>query len=101
MRKIDTQAANAFTNRKRFRSSNTKVDVVDGLPHLYLHNNLIAKVDNNNDLLINHCGWETRTTSSRLNALPGVKITLVKGDFIITKIGHMERMPKGWIKIDI
>jgi hypothetical protein len=100
MRKIDTQAADAFTNRKRFRSKNTKVDIVDGLPHLYLHHNLIAKIEND-EFMINHCGWKTRTTSARLNALPGVKINLVKGDFIITKMGHMERMPKGWIKINI
>jgi hypothetical protein len=100
MRKIDEQAKNAFMNRKKFKSSNTEVVVIDDLPHLYLHNNLIAKVDNNNDLLINHCGWETRTTSSRLNSLPGVKISVVKGDFIITKMGHMERMPKGWINVN-
>lgn len=100
MRIIDTQARDAFINRKRFRSSNTKVVVINDLPHLYLHNNLIAKVDNNNDLLINHCGWETRTTRSRLNSLPGVKISLVKGDFIITKMGHMERMPEGWINVN-
>ena len=97
MRKIDEQAKNAFMNRERFKSSNTEVVVIDDLPHLYLHNNLIAKVDNNNDLLINHCGWETRTTRSRLNSLPGVHIKLVKGDFILHKMGHME---KGWININ-
>lgn len=97
MRVIDTQAADAFTNRKRFRSSNTKVDVIDGLPHLYLHNNLIAKIDHDDNLLINHCGWETRTTRSRLNSLPDVYIKLVKGEFILHKMGHME---KGWININ-
>jgi hypothetical protein len=100
MRVIDTKAADAFTNRKRFTSSNTKVDIVDGLPHLYLFGHLIAKIDRDDNLLINHCGWKTRTTSSRLNALPGVRITLVKGDFIITKMGHMERMPEGWINLN-
>ena len=100
MRIIDTQAADAFINRKRFRSSNTKVDVVDGLPHLYLFGHLIAKIEDDDTLLINHCGWETKTTKARLNALPGVKISLVKGDFIITKMGHMERMPEGWINVN-
>jgi len=98
MRIIDEQTKNAFINKKRFKSSNTKVEILNGDPHLYLHGHLIAKIENNN-LLINHCGWKTRTTRSRLNSLPGVKINLVKGDFILTKMGHMERMPKGWIYI--
>lgn len=97
MRKIDEQAKNAFMNRKRFKSSNTEVVVIDDLPHLYLHNNMIAKVDNNNDLLINHCGWETRTTRSRLNSLPDVNIKIVKGDFMLNKMGHMK---KGWINVN-
>lgn len=98
MRQIDIQVRDAFVNRKRFKSSNTKVDIVNGYPHLYLHGNLIAKMENNN-LLINHCGWKTRTTRSRLNSLPGVHINIVKGDFILTKIERMVRMPEGWVDI--
>lgn len=96
MRKIDEQARDAFVQRKRFKLRNTKVDIIDGEPHLYLHGNLIAKMENN-ELLINHCGWETVTTKSRLNSLPGVRINLVKGDFMLHKMGHMEER---WINID-
>ena len=83
MRQIDEQTRDAFIAKKRFKLKNTKIDIIDGEPHLYLHGHLIAKIEDGN-LLINHCGWETRTTRSRLNSLPGVKINLVKGDFILT-----------------
>ena len=96
MRQIDELARDAFVQRKRFKLRNTKVDIIDGDPHLYLHGNLIAKLENN-ELLINHCGWETATTKSRLNSLPGVHINLVKGNFMLHKMGHMK---KGWINID-
>lgn len=96
MRKIDEQARDAFMNRKRFKSPNTEVKIVDGDSHLYLFGHLIAKLEND-DLLINHCGWETKTTKSRLNSLPGVKIKIVKGDFMLHKMGYME---KGWINVN-
>jgi hypothetical protein len=96
MRKIDEQTRDAFIAKKRFKSRNTKVDIINGEPHLYLHGNLIAKLEND-ELLINHCGWETVTTKARLNSLPSVHINLVKGNFMLHKIGHME---KGWININ-
>lgn len=96
MRKIDEKARDAFMNRKRFKSPNTEVKIVNGDSHLYLFGHLIAKLEND-ELLINHCGWETRTTSSRLNSLPGVKIKIVKRDFMLDKVGRME---KGWININ-
>lgn len=96
MRQIDIQVRDAFVNRKRFKSSNTKVDIVNGYPHLYLHGNLIAKIEDG-DLLINHCSWETRTTRSRLNSLPGVQIKMIKGKFKLNEMGYMDNE---WININ-
>lgn len=96
MRKIDELSRDAFVNKKRFKLGNTKVNILNGEPYLYLHGNLIAKLENN-ELLINHCGWETVTTKSRLTSLPGVRINIVKGDFMLHKMGRME---KGWININ-
>jgi hypothetical protein len=97
MRKIEQDAKRAFMDNKEFKSSNTKVRVIEGKPHLYLHDNLIAKRDENNELLIRHCGWETTTTMSRLNSLPGVRIRSYKGSFILNELGYMK---DEWYNID-
>lgn len=86
MRQIDVLAKTAFCEWQEFKLSNTEVRLVNGKPHMYLHGNCIAKRDENGDLLINHCGWETNTTRSRLNALPDVHIRSVKGDFVLNDI---------------
>lgn len=95
MRKIDEKTRDAFINRKRFKSSNTKVEILNGDSHLYLHEHLIAKMENN-DLLINHCGWKTVTTKARLNSLPNVHIRLSKGSFILNEMGCMKNE---WINV--
>ena len=50
MRQIDEQTRDAFINRKRFKSSNTKVEILNGDSHLYLHGNLIAKMEMGNPI---------------------------------------------------
>ena len=97
MRKIEEKAKRAFIYHENFTNSNTKVRIIDGKPHLYLHDNLIAKRDENNELLIRHCGWETPTTMSRLNSLPGVAIRCYKGNFILNELGYMK---DEWYNID-
>ena len=96
MRQIDVNARRAFLNNTKFKLSNTEVRLIDGRPHMYLHGNCIAKRDENGDLLINHCGWETPTTRSRLNALPDVKISSYKGSFVLNDIYIM---PSEWINV--
>ena len=96
MRQIDVLAKTAFYEGRKFKLSNTEVEIFDGKPHMYLYGNCIAKIDENGDLLINHCGWETNTTKSRLNALSDVNISSRKGDFILNGIFIM---PKGWINV--
>jgi hypothetical protein len=90
MRKIDELAKTAFIQKRRFKLRNTEVCILNGKPHLYLHSNLIAKLNDQDELLIKHCGWETVTTKSRLNAFYGVNIRLFKGSFILNEQGYMK-----------
>ncbi len=72
LRKIETQMIAAINNRKDWKSGNTEVYVNDNnCANVYLHGNLIAWVNNNNDLTVFDGGWQTNTTKSRLNALCG------------------------------
>lgn len=96
MRQIDVLAKTAFCEGRKFKLSNTEVRIEGGQPHMYLHGNCIAKRDGNGDLLINHCGWETPTTRSRLNALPDVKISSYKGEFVLNDIYIM---PSEWTNV--
>lgn len=96
MRQIDVLMATAFREHRALKMNNSRVEIVDNKPHMYLHGNCIAKIDENGDLLINHCGWETPTTRSRLNALPNVHISSHKGDFVLNDIYIM---PSGWVNV--
>jgi len=71
MRKIEAQMNQAILNRNNWSSSNTSVVISDSelTALVYLHGNLIAKVDQNNDLTLFDGGWQSVTTKSRLNAL--------------------------------
>jgi len=70
MRKIETQMIAAINNRKDWKSGNTEVYVNDNnCANVYLHGNLIAWVNQDNDLTVFDGGWQTITTKSRLNAL--------------------------------
>jgi len=72
MRKITSNAINAFMNNDNFSESNTRVEVIaDGSnqkTELYLHGNLIAYKINGNHY-ISSAGWSTSTTRERLNGL--------------------------------
>ena len=96
MRQIDVLAKTAFCEGRKFKLSNTEVEIFDGKPHMYLHGNCIAKIDENGDLLISHCGWESNTTRSRLNALQDVNIKKYKGDFVLNDIAIMHN---GWMNV--
>ena len=70
MRKIETQMIAAINNRKDWKSGNTEVFVNDNhCANVYLHGNLIAWVNQDNDLTVFDGGWQSNTTKSRLNAL--------------------------------
>ena len=68
MRKIETQMNNAISEGTDWKTANTRVETVDGVSSVYLHNNLIAEVDDDSMKLYDG-GWQSNTTKSRLNAI--------------------------------
>ena len=81
MRKIEREMIQAIIDRRCMNKANTKVVVHHGnmdsnaadyrkeSVRVYLHGNWIAEYTNDGKLSINHQGWKTNTTKSRLNAL--------------------------------
>ena len=87
MRKIEREMIQAIIDRRCFSKANTRVVLHAGDPskgedrkdmRVYLHGNWIAEYTQDGQLNINHCGWKTNTTKSRLNAL----IQFVLGDLV-------------------
>tara|TARA_R100001440_G_scaffold46725_2_gene66432 strand:+ start:7720 stop:8016 length:297 start_codon:yes stop_codon:yes gene_type:complete len=76
MRKITEESINAFLNRTKFKKQNMEVTLnnYNNETHLELHGNTIAILNENNEIFITNCGWESNTTKERLNALPNVSI---------------------------
>lgn len=88
MRKITEESINAFYKRKPFKKDNTRV-VVDGFEtKLILFNNTIAILQDNDDLEITTCGYNTNTTRERLNGLKNV--------FLRTKNGQLNLNGYKW-----
>jgi len=78
MRKIEQKMLEAIRNGRVFKSGNTIVTPVFGTcaMEVYLHNHCIAVIDRTDAtkskvIQLNSCGYRTRTTKSRLNALLG------------------------------
>ena len=76
MRQITKDSISAFMNAQTFKRQNMRVEVLQNVTILYLHNNSIAYRYNDpqRTLTITNCGWFTPTTKERLNALPNVSI---------------------------
>ena len=71
---IDTDAAARLIARRNFRRSNTTVEVDDeGDAHMFLFGNHIATHTHDDRWYIRNAGWNSRTTRSRLTALPNVR----------------------------
>ena len=68
MRKISRDAAHAFKNDVNFHRDNTQVIVLRNKTLFYLFGNLIA-IKKDGYLHINNCGYPTRVTHDRLNAI--------------------------------
>jgi hypothetical protein len=76
MNQTSRAAAYALMNHRRFRGSNTTVDVdPEGVAHLLLFGNRIAKHTPDGRVFITDAGWCTRTTQARLSCIPGVEIS--------------------------
>jgi len=81
MRKITKDSINAFLESKPFNKQNMEVEVLLNVTILKLSGNPIAYKYNDpeNTLSITNCGWFSRTTKERLNALPNVSIKQENG----------------------
>lgn len=71
MRIISEKAALAFKEGRRYKSSNTVVNISNGLITMSLFGNIIAKrqINNRSPLHLNDCGYTTVTTKDRLNTV--------------------------------
>ena len=80
MRKIEREMIQAIIDGRDWKKANTEVITSPAYARVYLHDNCIAEYSYCKDckLSINHCGWKTVTTKSRLNAL----IKFVLGDLV-------------------
>lgn len=68
--KISQDSAKAFCEGRNFRRGNTKIVNYSNTIYFYLHGNCIAMYYKySKKLEISLCGWPTRTTLSRLNAI--------------------------------
>lgn len=69
MKAIEQRISDAIFNSKRFSGGNTVVLVSDDKTECILHGHKIFSLNrDSNDFEWNDCGWQTRTTASRLNA---------------------------------
>ena len=69
-RKIERQMIQSIVNDESFKKDNTKVIYNNTYFDIYLYGHKIAVYyPNSMKLHVNNCGYATRTTKSRLNAL--------------------------------
>ena len=69
----EEQMLQAIKDKRNFKRDNTRVEAIefDGIEtriHVYLFSSKIFTLTDQN-FTINHCGWRTNVTKSRLNAL--------------------------------
>ena len=86
MRKITKESINAFYNRKPFKKSNMVVENGEGKTYLKLFGNVIATLDEVNELFITTAGWNSVTTRDRLNGLNEVRLGTKKGQLYLNNI---------------
>lgn len=86
MRKITKESINAFYNREPFKKSNMIVENKEGKTYLKLFNNVIATLDEVNELFITTADWNTRTTRERLSGLSGVRLGTKKEQLYLNNI---------------
>ena len=84
MRKITEESIDAFYAKRRFKKRNMQVVVNDDEVLLLLHDNIIAKLVND-DLFIDSCGWNSNTTRDRLNGLKNVWVRTQNGQMILNE----------------
>lgn len=94
MREIEKRMVQAIKQRKDFTCDNTKVFQMPNITQVRLHGHIIAEFDwVTYTVKLSNCGWTTRTTQSRLNAIfsqiPGFYgIHTKKGEWYLTDCEH-------------
>jgi len=69
MRKIESEMISAINSNSNWSKANTSVITDDqSISHIYLHGHEIAQVADQY-VAVRHCGYRTKTTKSRLNAI--------------------------------
>ena len=107
MRKIERQMIQAIIEqRPHWCKDNTRVtyDSESGLSQVFLHGHNIAEYGHKDmGLNVNNCGYETRTTASRLNALINFVLDGTKNgifqknwEWFVTNNGVTEPFPSGY-----
>ena len=86
MRKITKESIKAFYNREPFKKSNMIVENKEGKTYLKVFDNVIAILDEANELLITTAGWNSVTTRERLNGLSGVRLRTKKEQLYLNNI---------------
>ena len=117
MRKIEREMINAIHARKQWRKANTAVHIgyagtmldhyKDAYMSVYLHGHQIARYFYNDGmrLEINHQGWTTNTTKSRLNSLllwlvPRYRIVQKNWEWFLTDTqGQDVEFNSGWLTV--
>ena len=82
MRTVTQNAVNCFYNKENGNFSNTSVITEGNITKMFLHGNLIAKIENDKLFITNAC-WKSKTTKERLNGLKGVNIFQKKGEWFL------------------
>ena len=86
MRKITKESVKAFYDREPFKKSNMIVENKEGKTYLKLFENVIATLDEVNELFITTADWNTRTTRERLNGLSEVRLGTRKGQLYLNNV---------------
>ena len=86
MRKITKESIKAFYNREPFKKSNMLVENKEGKTYLKLFDNIIATLDENNELFITTASWNSVTTRERLNGLSGVRLGTSKRQLYLNNV---------------
>ena len=93
MRKVETQMIHAIKNSQDWHSTNTAVEVINGVSVVKLHGHKIAEVGDSFVRLFDG-GHQTNTTKSRLNAilngcgLPGEKVFAKQFEWFVNINGN-------------
>ena len=87
MRKIETLMNQAISNRKDWKSGNTRVVSYNGFDRVdvQLHGNHICTL-NHSEIVLSDGGWRTTTTKSRLNSI--IEEFGIEGERVYQKKGQ-------------